>query len=63
MVRLRCDDDRKIYGVPVPGPVESVLNTKQEVTPEFGVQVAEQYSILAGVQFTFIDGALWGTQI
>jgi len=59
-VNVRCAADNKLYTVQLIAPDSSVFDDDQEVTPEFGMECAERYSILAGVGFTFERGALCG---
>lgn len=59
-VFFRSAADNKLYAFLLPAPDESVFTDDQEVTEEWGIACAAQYSILAGTQFTFYKGSLIG---
>jgi hypothetical protein len=59
-VMIRSAADGKRYAVMCPAPDSSIFDENQEVTPEFGILCANKYSIMAGVTFTFLEGALCG---
>ena len=59
-VILQAESDGAQYGVIVPAPDASIFDTHQEVTDEFGIACAAQYSILAKTTLLFVRGALCG---
>jgi hypothetical protein len=59
-ILMRAEADNTMCGVILPAPDASVFDTHQEVTPDFGIACAAQYSILAKTTLLFVKGALCG---
>jgi len=58
---FRGTEDNKLYCVPIPAPLEILLDENQEVLPEPGAAIAAGFTALTGIAVEFTHGALCGS--